>query len=396
MLTASSMLDDAALAKLFVSDYGRAPRLFSAPGRVNLIGDHTDYNDGFALPVAIGHRTVVAGAVRSDRKFRVRSLPVGEVAEFDLDRPALRRPSSWLDYVEGVARSLERDDTRLAGADLLVDSDVPLGAGLSSSAALEMSLALALTSLSDKRMAPLGLALAAQAAEHDYVGTRCGIMDQIVAALGRPDRALLIDSRSLETKEVPCVLRGACIVLCDTKVKHELAASAYNERRHECETSVARLRAVRPEVHALRDVSMNELPRHAEMLGERLYRRCRHVVSENARTLSAVHALQNDDFAALGHLMQASHVSLRDDYEVSCPELDLCVDIAMTLRGAYGSRMTGGGFGGCTVTVVEEGAVSELTDALLRGFEQRFQRRPDVFTVRPAEGMKEHDRLYDD
>lgn len=385
------MLDDTTLAKRFWAENGRAPRIFSAPGRVNLIGDHTDYNDGYALPIAIGRRTVVAAAVRTDRKVRVRSLNVGQVEEFDLDRPWTPRPRGWLDYVEGVARAVSLGDSAFVGADLLIDSDVPLGAGLSSSAALEMSTGLALTSLAGKRVSPLDLALAAQSAEHDYVGTQCGIMDQLVAARGRRDRALLIDSRSFETKEVPCALPGAAIVLCDTKVKHELAASAYNQRRSECETSVSILRQRRPRVRALRDLSMEELLGDADMLPEPLFRRCRHVVSENARTLAAVRALQSEDCSALGALMLASHESLRSDYEVSCGELDRCVDIARAVRGAYGSRMTGGGFGGCTVTLVDANAVGQLIDALHSGFEATFQRRPDVFTVRACEGMKEHD-----
>jgi galactokinase len=383
------MVDTTALAKRFFDEYGRSPSLFSAPGRVNLIGDHTDYNDGFVLPIAIGRRTVVAAAQRSDRKVRVRSLGVAREAEFDLDRADFVRRHDWMDYVEGVARSLESRGARIPGADLLVDSDVPIGAGLSSSAALEMSAALAFTSLTGQAsLSPRDLAVAAQSAEQTYVGTQCGIMDQMVAAFGRADHALLIDCRSLATTEIPCALAGAALVVCDTKVKHELAGSAYNERRRECETSVSILRAKCPHLRALRDLSREELDVYGAGLSETMRRRCRHVVSENERTLAAAEALSSDDLAQFGELMAASHASLRDDYEVSCPELDLCVEIAADVRGVYGARMTGGGFGGCTVSLVASDALDELRESLDRGFQDRFRKRPDMFTVRASEGMK--------
>jgi galactokinase len=384
------MIDDPALTKLFLAEYGTTPRIFSAPGRVNLIGDHTDYNDGFALPIAIGKRTVVAAAARSDRKFRARSLRVAQTAEFDLDREFARR-HGWTDYVEGMARSLEKRGVNVTGADILIESDVPIGAGLSSSAALEMSVGSALISLAgETRLSPRDLAQAAQSAEHTYVGTQCGIMDQLVAAFGRPDRALLLDCRSLGITDIPCELPDSTIVICDTKVKHELAGSAYNERRRECETSVSAMRAARPDLSALRDLSLQELDVYGQVLSETQRRRCRHVVSENARTLASAEALSNGDLTEFGRLMVESHRSLRSDYEVSSTELDLCVEVATSVRGVYGARMTGGGFGGCTVSLVRSDAVDELRASLERAYHERFQRRPDIFTVRPSAGMRQH------
>ena len=386
------MDDVAALAKLFHAEYGTKPRIFSAPGRVNMIGDHTDYNDGFALPIAIGLRTLVAGGPRVDRHVRVRSLSFADEAEIDLDAGEFIRRHTWLDYIEGMARSLASRGVKLGGADLIVQSDVPLGAGLSSSAALEMSVGLALVSLSGRGdLAPRELALAAQAAEHTYVGTQSGIMDQLVAALGKRDRALLIDSRSLDTTDVPCTLPGASLVVCNTRVKRELAASAYNQRRRECETSVTTLRTRLPHLRALRDLSLEELDANGRLLTDTQQRRCRHVVTENARTLDAGRALSRDDLAEFGRLMVASHASLRSDYEVSCPELDLSVDVAMEVPGVFGARMTGGGFGGCTVNLVADGAVGELSEKLVRSFAHAFQRQPDIFVVRACDGMKEHD-----
>jgi len=385
------VLDLASVQNVFRSVYGTDPRLFSAPGRVNLIGEHTDYNDGFALPMAIDRRTVVAAAKRTDRKVRVTSNGIAKSEEFDLDRPGPKRRNSWLDYIEGTAQCLEMRNIKLVGADLFIESDVPSGAGLSSSAALEMSLALAMTSLASNEDFPrVELALAGQAAEHAYVGTMCGIMDQFVAALGQTDHALLIDCRTLETTPIPFAVPGAVILICDTGVKHELATSQYNRRRAECQRGVELLRRVLPDVRALRDVSVAQFEQYGETLADPVRKRCRHVVTENARTLDAVHALSEDDLSEFGRLMVLSHRSLQHDYEVTCPELDLCVEVATSQEGVYGARMTGGGFGGCTVNLVKREAVGPVSDALRREFERRFGKRPEIFASRASQGAIEH------
>jgi len=379
------------LRRHFHSIYGAEPRLFSAPGRVNLVGDHTDYNDGFVLPIAIERRTLVAAAQRADRSVHVQSTRFPTKRQFDLDRPGPRRQNGWLDYIEGMAQSLQARGVELTGADLLIDSDVPTGAGLSSSAALEMAVGLALCSLAgDEKLSRVELAVAGQTAEHDYVGTMCGIMDQLIAALGQSDHALMIDCRTLEATPVPFARPGAVVLVCDTKVKRELASSEYNRRRAECQEGVRALQEVLPHVRALRDVSLPELEAHAARLSETVRKRCFHVVTENERTLAAARALSEDDLAELGRLMVASHRSLQVDYEVSCPELDLCVEIATAEPGVYGARMTGGGFGGCTVNLVAEEAVASLSEALSREVERRFGTRPDIFTTRASSGVKEH------
>jgi len=379
------------LRRLFRSTYGAEPRVFSAPGRVNLIGDHTDYNDGFALPIAIDRRTVVAAAPRSDRRVRVQAASFPDAREFDLDRPAEKRQGDWLNYIEGMGQALQARDVKLTGADLLIDSDVPMAAGLSSSAALEMAVGLALCSLAgDERLTRVDLAVAAQAAEHAYVGTMCGIMDQLIAALGQSDHALLIDCRTHEVKPVSFARPGSVLLICDTKVKRELASSEYNRRRAECHQGVSALQGVLPQVRALRDVSLPELEANAERLSETVRKRCRHVVSENTRTLAAARALAQGDLAELGRLMIASHRSLQIDYEVSCPELDACVEIAIAQPGVYGARMTGGGFGGCTVNLVDEEVVTPLSEVLRREVERRFGKAPEIFTIRASDGAKEH------
>ena len=383
------MTDPGLVAAAFQEIHGSLPRLFRAPGRVNLIGEHTDYNDGFVLPVAIDRDTVVGAAPRQDRRLRVRSLNRGEVAEFDLDAPPERQRGIWLDYVEGVARVLEARGHRLGGAELVLRSDVPPGAGLSSSASLEVSVGLALLSIAGHRLPPIELAQAGQAAEHEYVGAQCGIMDQLVAVMGRPAQAVLIDCRSLEARPVPLALGRARLLVVDSGVKHELASSAYNERRVECGEAVARLRAGRPDLRSLRDLETDELGALSSLLPPALLRRARHVVSENRRTLDAAAALTGGDLVTVGKLMAESHRSLRDDYEVSCAELDLLVETAASQPNVAAARMTGGGFGGCTVNLVDEAAVGVVVGAVSEAFDRRFGRWPRTFVAQAAGGAGE-------
>lgn len=375
--------------RAFRDRFGHTPRLFRAPGRVNLIGEHTDYNDGFVLPLAIEASTCVAAAPREDRRISVESLDVGARLEIDLDGSRATLPGHWGAYVEGVARVLESRGLRLGGADLMIASDVPIGAGLSSSAALEVGSGLALLSVSSAPVDRIQLALAGQKAEHDYVGTRCGIMDQLASAVAQKDHALLIDCRSLEARPVPLHLPGHAVATFDSGVKHALASGEYNARRAECERGVALLREVLPEIRALRDVTQIDLERHGDRLPERVLRRCRHVVGENARALAAAGALERGALDELGALMAASHASLRDDYEVSCAELDALVDVASSLPGVVGARMTGGGFGGCAVSVVARHALEEITERLSDSYRRRFGREPRVFVTRAAAGAAE-------
>lgn len=381
------MIDPARLARQFQDLYGETPELYSAPGRVNLIGEHTDYNAGFVLPMAIDRRTYVAGSVRRDTRIVARSVNLDSSIEFDLTQPGPTRRGSWIDYVEGTARALLERGFAVPGANLLVESDVPAGAGLSASAALELAVGYALAGLGGAA-APdrVQLALAGQAAEHYYVGTLCGIMDQYIAALGQKDRALLIDCRSLEFEAVPLELGSASVLICDTKVKHELSSSAYNQRRHECEEGVRAIALLRPEVRALRDVTPSEFQALAAELPPVIAKRCRHVVTEIARTLAAARHLRAGELTELGALMSASHVSLRDDYEVSCPELDEAVDSTVGEIGVYGSRMTGGGFGGCTVTVVERGDLDRVADRIGERLHSRFGIVPQFFATQACAG----------
>jgi galactokinase len=385
----SFVVDVERLRSEFRALYGDTPRVFSAPGRVNLIGEHTDYNEGFVLPMAIERRTYVAGAPSGSSTVRVRSLTLGESGQFDLERPGPKKRGSWLDYVEGTARALMDRGMPVVGSDLLIDSTLPTGAGLSASAALELSVGIALAVLGGTTEPDrIKLALAGQAAEHQYVGTMCGIMDQYIAALGREGSALLIDCRTLETKSVPIKLADVSVLICDTRVKHELSSSEYNLRRAECLRGANILAKSLPGVRTLRDVSMVDFERLAPQLPGVVRSRCRHVVTENARTLAAVDALSAGDLAQMGKLMSQSHVSLRDDYQVSCEELDVAVDVASAQEGVYGSRMTGGGFGGCMVTLLKNSAIERVSRAVKGAFAARGWKQPELFASTACEGAR--------
>jgi galactokinase len=368
--------------------WGGEPRLFHAPGRVNLIGEHTDYNDGFVMPAALDLSTIAAVRPRADRRLRVRSLAFPETAEFALDQPDPAPRHDWTDYVRGVAVMLERAGHRLVGADLLVGTAIPLGAGMSSSAALEVAAGYALLRMAGETVDPVALARCCQRAENEFVGMRCGIMDQYISCCGGAGHALLLDCRSLQARPVPIDPRVR-LVICNTMVRHELAASEYNLRRQECERGVALLSPAVGPIRALRDVSAGQLEQHAELLPDLTYRRCRHVVSENSRVLKAATALDAGDLTRFGRLMVESHVSMRDDYQISCPELDLMVSLALPQKGVFGSRMTGGGFGGCTVSLVDAEEVGRFSETVAGRYRDLTGLSPMIFTCLPGAGAGE-------
>jgi galactokinase len=376
------------LVSKFKALFGAAPRLFRAPGRVNVIGDHTDYNDGFVLPAAIDLSTIAAVAPRGDRRVRVHTLAFARTFEFELDDPAPKPRGDWSDYVRGVTLALEQAGNRLIGVDLMLHGDLPMGSGLSASAALEVATGFALCQISGVAIDLTDLALCCQRAENQFVGMRCGIMDQFISCRAVAGCALLLDCRDLETRRVRLPTR-ARLVICDTMVHHELASSAYNQRRESCERAVALLSTPLEGVKALRDVTQDQLTRFAALLPDPLLRRARHVVSENARVLHAEAALAAGDLAECGWLMNESHRSLRDDYEVSCPELDLMVELARAIPGVHGARMTGGGFGGCVVGLVEADRVEEFREIVGEAYRDATKLTPRIFACAPAAGVGE-------
>jgi galactokinase len=365
----------------------RAVRVFRAPGRVNLIGEHTDYNLGFVLPIALDLACFVASADSPDGKLRIyseekkqaREWPAGDVAR-------LKRSGDWSDYVIGVAQELTRAGYRLEPKSLLIRSTVPEGAGLSSSASLEVSSALGL--LADRQIPPLELAKLCQRAEVEFVGLPCGIMDQYVSIFAREHAALKIDCRSLENEPVR-LPDGIEIVAVNSMVKHALGQSAYKERTEQCAEAVAAIRRLDPKVSSLRDVTVPLLEAAAKTMPALIARRARHVVTENERVSLFVNACARADLERMGHLLVESHLSLQHDFEVSCAELDFLVDAATGIDGVLGARMTGGGFGGCTVNLLREGMGERFRRAIVGAYEGRFSVVPQIFDCHPSRGAGE-------
>ena len=361
---------------------GEPAFVVAAPGRVNLIGEHTDYNDGFVLPAAIDRHVVVAASPRNDSGVHVYAADLGESASFDLGDVQQSAEHPWNNYQRAVAWALQGAGYRLGGLDMVVTSNVPIAAGLSSSAAIELAAAHAFEVAGGWTIGGVERALLCQKAENEFVGMRCGIMDQYISALGQANHALMIDCRSLEYKLVP-VPPGVSIIVCDTRVQRGLVDSEYNARRLECETG-ARLLGVR----ALRDVTPAEFERRAAELPELTRRRCRHVVYEDQRVLDSIAALERGDLAAFGALMAASHASLRDDYQVSCKQLDIMVEAAAALPGVHGARMTGAGFGGCTVNLVESGQAAAFSAAVAAAYAQATGLTPQIYVCRAEDGVR--------
>jgi len=372
----------------FAKAYGRQPRwIAAAPGRVNVIGEHTDYNDGFVLPMAIERYTLIAAApcANGSKNIRLRSTVGDGAASLDLGRPI--KPAAkgnWHNYPAGVVAGFVARGLQPGGFDALIHSSVPLGGGLSSSAALEVSTATLLEAITGKKLDLVEKALLCQKAEHDFAGVPCGIMDQFISVMGKQDCLLLLDCRSRKPELVPMIDPSVALLITNTNVKHELTGGEYAKRRAQCETAAKALG-----VASLREASASILEGAQNKMDEVVFRRARHVVSEIERTLRAADAVRVSRWAEAGKLMYASHFSLRDDYEVSCAELDAVVEIAEQIGpagGVFGCRMTGGGFGGCTVALVSTDSVSAISGRIASEYEQRTRIKPSLFVSRPAGG----------
>ena len=380
------------VAETFTELFGAEPAgLWSAPGRVNLIGEHTDYNDGFVLPFAINRRTVVALGLRDDRVIRVASGFADEVAEIALDELEPGKVSGWSAYPLGVAWALGQAGADLAavpGVDLYIESTVPVGAGLSSSAAIESAVALALNDVWQLGLDRRALARVGQRAENEMVGAPTGIMDQSASLLGQEDAAVFLDCRTLESEVVDLGFRAAGLELLviDTHVEHQHSTGGYAERRASCERGAAVLG-----VSSLRDVAVGDLPGARDLLDDETFRRVRHVVTENQRVLDTVATLRESGPLAIGDLLDASHISMRDDFEISVAELDLAVETAQA-NGAIGARMTGGGFGGSAIALVPSDAISRVQVAIDGAFAESGYQQPTMFTVTPSEGAVREER----
>lgn len=372
----------------FRARFLREPELvIRAPGRVNLIGEHTDYNDGFVLPVAVDRAAWLAAGVRQTPDAVIRALDMGgDEIIFPVNRVAASA-GGWGDYPRAIVWAFLEWGMQPTGLEAVLASDVPVGAGMSSSAAVEMAFAYAWNVFSLFDLPKTELALFGQHAENAYVGVNCGIMDQMISACGQAGHAMLLDTRTLEHSYIP-LPEDIAIVVADSRVRRSLAGSEYNVRRAQCEQAVRVLREAGLEsLQALRDVTLEQLLQHAGVLSPIVLQRARHVITENARVHATVAALQRGDLETVGALMKEGHLSLRDDYEVSAPELDLLVETAWTVPGCYGARLTGAGFGGCTIALVQAEAVEDLSSQLIARYLETFDREPAVYVVHPADGV---------
>ena len=360
-----------AIRSKFIELFKQEPELFRSPGRVNLIGEHTDYNEGFVLPAAINKEIIFAIAPNNTDKVRFFSADMQEHAAYDLQHVA-PSDTSWANYLLGVVAQFQKASLPVKGFDLVFGGNVPIGAGLSSSAAVECGLAYALNSIFKFGLDRFTLAKMAQKAEHEFAGVRCGIMDQFASLFGKKEHVVKLDCRSLDYAYYHFEMSHYRIVLCDTQVKHSLASSEYNTRRMECESGVAILQKHYPDVASLRDVTPEMLEKHRSEIDPVVFKRCLYVVQENNRVVEACQALEEGNLALFGEKMYASHAGLQHDYEVSCPELDFLVEQAQQQEGVLGARMMGGGFGGCTINIVSIDALDNFTQRMSKAYAEQF------------------------
>lgn len=378
----------------FLKEFGgtrNGIRIFRSPGRVNLIGEHTDYNGGFVLPAALTMATTIIARPRMDKIVRMMATDLGYMVEGSLDTIDDYRDLKWGNYQFGVFKELMESGYNLVGADMLYDDTTPHGGGLSSSAAIEVASAIAMASLSGvEDIDKIEMAELSQMAEHNYIGVKCGIMDQFTSAMGKENCAIMLNCKDLSYSHIPIDMHGIKIVVSNTNKKRSLADSKYNERRAQCEEGLNILKQVMPEKTCLGDITIEEFDLHSDLIQDDVIRRrIQHVVTEDNRVLASVDVLRDGNIGAFGFLMNASHDSLRDDYEVSCEELNTLVDEARKINGVLGSRMTGAGFGGCTVSLVKEEAVEEFISRVGKNYKEKIGYAADFYITEIGDGGKE-------
>ncbi len=378
----------ASVLAAFQTKFGKPARLFRAPARINVIGEHCDYNDGFVMPSNTALYTWLAIAPREDRMVQILASDFDQTTSIDLDHLHRDHDGCWQEYIKGVLWVLQEEGFELRGADILVTGEIPIGGGLSSSASLETVMAFAMLSSAGYNIDRTHMAVMCKRAENEFVGVACGIMDQYVISLCGKNEAMMLDCRSLDYKHAP-LPEDAQLLIVNSGVVHSLREGGYNKRRDECEQAVALLKDNGLEIAALRDVSMADVDAHREILGALLYRRCRHVVTEIQRVGDAYTAMHNGKTETLGQLMNQSHDSLRDDYEVSCSELDFLVDIARNCDGVYGSRMVGAGFGGCTVSLVDRDKIKSVVNEICTRYREIPGQDPWTYIVKASEPVQE-------
>lgn len=371
----------------YIELFENKPLLVRAPGRINLIGEHTDYNNGFVLPAAIDKEAVFAIQTNGMNKFRLYAFDIEQYFETEQIEP-VSQEYSWANYLIGVLAQFKKQGILIKGVDCVFGSDIPIGAGLSSSAALECGFAIGLNKILHARLSDFKLVQLAQKAEHEYAGVMCGIMDQFTSIFGRYDHVIKLDCRSNTHEYYQFDMNDYVIALVDTKVKHELASSEYNQRRMECEKGIQFLKEAGHEVNSLRDVSLELIDSYKNKLDPVIYKRCRYVITENQRVLDACKALGEKDFVKFGQLMYDSHKGLKNEYEVSCNELDLLVDLTKKMDFVYGSRMMGGGFGGCTINLIDKKKKFTFLDDISLAYKNQTNIEPEIYFVNISDGGK--------
>jgi len=373
--------------QLFISEFKDPPAVAArAPGRVNLIGEHTDYNGGFVLPAAIEYEIQILAAPVKGNKVELYSVNFQGKDSFDLQKIEKSMVNTWSNYIRGIIKEFQHAGFMPEGFKALISGNIPVGSGLSSSAAIEVATALMLSELFNFNISKKDMALLCQRAENNFVGVKCGIMDQYISVLGEKDHALLIDCRDLSYKKIPLPLEGYSLVICDSMASRELAGSAYNRRRKECDDGVNLLKKFYPEINSLRDVDIEDFKKVEEKIPMPVRKRCRHVISENHRTLRAADALMKGDLKLLGELMKESHISLRDDYEVSSEYLDCLVEEALSRDECEGSRLTGAGFGGCTVNLVQTEGLTEFTSKIKKIYKEKTGKTAEIYVTQASSG----------
>jgi len=363
----------------------KKPLIVRSPGRINLIGEHTDYNDGFVFPAAIDKAIWFTASKNNKGLFRFYSMDYSQSFEIKVDDLS-KSNVAWANYLLGVADQFKKRDYQLGGVDVVFGGNIPIGAGLSSSAAVETGFAMILNTLFDYGESKMEMVKMAQKAEHEYAGVMCGIMDQFAIVFGKKQQAIKLDCRTLDYEYANLNMTGYQIILVDTKVKHSLAASAYNQRRQECETGIKILQKYNPDILALRDVGIDLLRKHKTEMDEIVYRRCKYVVEENNRVMEAFEALHRSNIRRLGELMMQTHDGLRNDFDVSCKELDVLYDFAKNFNGVIGSRMMGGGFGGCTINIVEQSIAEQFKLDITNHYEQTTGNKAAIYDVAVMDG----------
>jgi galactokinase len=370
----------------FISIYNTKPTVSSrAPGRANLIGEHTDYNLGFVLPLAINREIVLVAHERDDEIISLYSIDFGEKIEFNPSSTSYNSQYSWSNYFQGVVYFFRQKGYSLKGMNVAIKGNIPIGSGLSSSAAFEIAAAFLLKKMNNIDIANIEVINLCQKAENEFVGVKCGIMDQFTSCMAQRGKAILLDCKDLSYEYIN-IPEGITIALCDTGVKRELANSEYNRRRAECDKAVLQLKSYLKHINSLRDVTMQDLEKYGSKLDSLLLKRSRHVISENYRVMEAVNCLNNNDLNKLGQLMYASHKSLKDDYQVSCPELDTMVEIAQDCPYVYGARMMGAGFGGCTISLVNEKDSDLFKEKIIKNYTKITAHLPKVYLLSSNDG----------